>query len=84
MLCYIAYSLLNHLQLRLTQKGNPLSEQSIRDHLGKMQLSLVKQGEKYFYLRSKLTETHQKLLDTLAEKPLPDLFPNDQIIKYLP
>lgn len=83
-LCYIAYSLLNHLQLRLTQKGNPLSEQSIRDHLGKMQLSLVKQGEKYFYLRSKLTETHQKLLDTLAEKPLPDLFPNDQIIKYLP
>ena len=82
-LCYIAYSLLNHLQLRLAQKGNPLSEQTIRDHLGKMQLSLVKQGEKYFYLRSKLTETSQKLLAAVAEKSLPDLFPKDHIIKYL-
>lgn len=82
-LCYIAYSLLNHLQLLLAKVDTPLSEQTIRDHLGKMQLSLVNQGETYFYLRSKLTDDGQKILRAVGEKPLPDLFAKDQIIKYL-
>lgn len=82
-LCYIAYSLLNNLQLRLQKKKTPLSEQMIRNHISKMQLSLVKQGDKYFYLRSKLTEEGQQILSSVAEKPLPDLIPKDHIIRYL-
>ncbi|MEQ9285646.1 MAG: IS1634 family transposase [Cyclobacteriaceae bacterium] len=82
-LCYIAYSLLTHLQLRLAKRNTPLSEQKIRDHLGQMQLSLIRQGERYFYLRSKHTETSQKLIGAVSEKPLPDLFPKNQITNYL-
>lgn len=82
-LCYIAYSLLNHLQLRLTKKGTPLTEQAIRDHLNKMQLSLVKQGDKYFYLRSKITQEGHHILSSVAEKTIPDLIPKDHIINYL-
>ena len=82
-LCYIAYSLLNHLQLRLVKQGTPLTEQTIRTHLSKMQVSLVKQADQYFYLRSKASETSQQLLRAVAEKNLPDLFGKDQIIKYL-
>ena len=52
-LCYMAYSLLNNLQLRLAKNGLKHSEQTIRDHLSKMQVSLVNQGGKHFYLRSK-------------------------------
>lgn len=82
-LCYMAYAMLNNLQLRLAKKGVALSEQAIRDQLDKMQLSLIKQGDNYFYLRSKLTEQARQLLSAVAEKPLPDLFPKDQEIKYL-
>lgn len=82
-LCYMAYSLLNHLQLKLSKKGTTLTEQTIRTHLSKMQVSLIKQGDHSFYLRSKATEISQILLQVVAEKDLPDLFPKDQIIKYL-
>jgi transposase len=82
-LCYIAYSLLNHLQLRLMKKGTPMSENQIRKSLTRMQVSLVKQSENYFYLRSKLDTDQQNLLAAVAEKGLPDLFPKYQIIKYL-
>ncbi|MFY0655114.1 MAG: IS1634 family transposase [Cyclobacteriaceae bacterium] len=82
-LCYIAYSLLNQLQLRLARQGTPFSEQTIRTHLSKMQVSLVKQANQYFYLRSKVTEIVQKILQAVAEKNLPDLFYKDQIFKYL-
>lgn len=82
-LCYMAYSLLNHLQLRLAKRGTPLTEQTIRAHLSKMQVSLVKQAEQFFYLRSKTTEISQTLLQAVSEKGLPDLFPKEQIIKYL-
>ncbi|MEQ8413159.1 MAG: hypothetical protein RIB71_01800, partial [Imperialibacter sp.] len=82
-LCYIAYSLLNQLQLRLIRQGTPLTEQTIRTHLSKMQVSLVKQADQYFYLRSKTSEISQQLLQAVAEKNLPDLLSKEHIIKYL-
>lgn len=82
-LCYIAYSLLNHLQLRLQRQGTPLSEQTIRRALDHMQVSLVKQADRYYYLRSKSSETTNHLLKAMGEKGLPDLFSKDQIINYL-
>ena len=82
-LCYMAYSLLNNLQLRLAKNGSKHSEQTIRDHLSKMQVSLVNQGGNLFYLRSRKTEISQQLLQAVSEKDLPDLFPKDQVTKYL-
>lgn len=82
-LCYIAYSLLNHLKLRLDKQGNPLSEHTIRKALGKMQVSLIRQADSYFYLRSSSSEHIQQLLKAVSQKNFPDLFSKDQIINYL-
>jgi transposase len=82
-LCYVAYSLLINLKMRLEKQGTPLSEENIRSTLTKMQLSLIKQGDNYFYLRSKSTEQTHQLLKSVSKKAPPDLFPKDQIINYL-
>lgn len=82
-LCYIAYTLLNHLKLRLQKAGSPMSEDQIREALSKMQLSLVKQGGNYFYLRSKQSEASENLLAAIKSKPFPDIFSKNQIINYL-
>lgn len=82
-LCYMAYSLLNNLQLRLARNKFNHSEQTIRNHLSKMQVSLVNQGENRFYIRSKKTEISQHLLQAVSEKDLPDLLPKEQITNYL-
>ncbi|MGM0582558.1 MAG: IS1634 family transposase, partial [Bacteroidota bacterium] len=59
------------------------SEQTIRDHLSKMQVSMINQGGNHFYLRSKKTKISQQLLQAISEKDLPDLFPKEQITNYL-
>ena len=82
-LYYMAYSLLNNLQLRLAKKEFNHSEQTIRYYLSKMQVSLVNQDGNHFYMRSKKTEISQQLLQAVSEKDLPDLFSKDQIIKHL-
>ena len=73
-LCYIAYGLLNQLQLRLKEKGTPMSENEIRETLDKMQVSLIQQGDNQFYMRSKLTESAQHILKAIGDKPPADLF----------
>lgn len=44
-LCYISFTLLNHLQLRLRQNMTPLTEGQIRKSLTKMQVSLIQQNK---------------------------------------
>jgi len=82
-LCYMAYSLLINLKMRLAKQGIPLSEDTIRTTLVKMQVSLIKQADNYFYLRSKTTEQTHQLLKAVSAKPIPDLFPKQQIVNYL-
>jgi len=82
-LCYMAYSLLINLKMRLEKQDTPLSEENIRTGLVKMQLSLIKQANNCFYLRSKPTDHTHQLLKAVSAKPLPDLFPKGQIISYL-
>ena len=82
-LCYMAYSLLINLKMRLEKQGTPLSENEIRTTLIKMQMSLIKQADNYFYLRSKPTAHTHELLKAVSEKSIPDLIPKQQIIKYL-
>ena len=65
------------------KQETPISEDTIRTTLVKMQVSLIKQADNYFYLRSKTTEQTHQLLKAVSAKPIPDLFPKRQIIKYL-
>lgn len=82
-MCYIAYSMLNHLQQRLTKAGTAQSENQIRTHLSKMQVSLIKQADRYYYLRSNNTPASADLLKSATKSDLPDLVPKELINKYL-
>lgn len=82
-LCYIAYTFQIFLSNQLRRNNTPLSENQIRKALDQMQLSLVDQAGQQYYLRSKLTMQTGDILMVLGAKPLPDMFHNDQIIKYL-
>jgi transposase len=82
-LCYIAYTFQIFLSNQLRKNNTPLSENQIRKALDQMQLSLVDQAGQQYYLRSKQTGHTTDILRVLGAKPLPDMFPNDQIIKYL-
>lgn len=82
-LCYMAYALLNHLKLRPDKQRTPMSEQQMRKALDQMQVSLIRQQDQFYYLRSKQSENTAHLLKAVAEKGLPDLISKDQIIRYL-
>jgi len=82
-LCYISFTLLNYLQLRLVARACPLSENKIRESLTKMQMSLIRQDNKQYYLRSKTTEDARQILKTLAIREIPDLVPMEAIGQYV-
>jgi transposase len=82
-LCYIAYALLSSLQLRLQKKNYPLSENTLRKLIAKMQLSHIRNGKREFYLRSKNCDQTRSMLHRLGIKPLPAIIPNKLIVKYL-
>jgi transposase len=82
-LCYISFTLLNHLQLRLRQNMTPLTENNIRKSLTKMQVSLIQQDKKEYYLASKTPEDAHKIMKVLRIRGLPDLIPKQAINTYL-
>jgi transposase len=82
-LCYIAYTFEIFLSNQLKKNNTPLTENQLRKTLGQMQLSLVEQAGQQYYLRSKQTTQTHDMLKALGSKPLPDMFLNNQIIKYL-
>jgi transposase len=82
-LCYISFTLLNYLQLQLAKRDAPLSENKIRKALVKMQMSLITQDNKQYYLRSKTTDNAKLILKTLAIREAPDLIPQRAINQYL-
>ena len=82
-LCYIAYTLMNHLQLELKQAGKPHSERHIRRSLNQMQVSLVEQGKNRFYMRSKMNASQRDILNVLKIKKIPNLSPENAMKKYI-
>lgn len=82
-LCYISFTLLNYLQLELQKQGTPQSENEIRKSLVKMQMSLISQDKKQYYLRSKTTEQAKEILKVLSVREIPDLIPMKSISQYL-
>ena len=82
-LCYISFTLLNYLQLQLSKRATPLSENQIRESLVKMQMSLITQDNKQYYLRSKTTDNAKQIMKTLAIREAPDLIPQNALHQYV-
>jgi len=82
-LCYISYTLLIHLLNKLKERQLPMTEDKLRSYIDKMQLSLVQQGKHQYYLRSYLDDISKAILQKAGIKPMPDIFPKEQIINYL-
>lgn len=82
-LCYIAYALLTQMQLRLEKNNMKMSEQQIRKLIDKMQVSLVKQRDKQFYLRSAMVDDTGGLINRMGLKALPNILPKEKINGYI-
>lgn len=82
-LCYIAYTLLNNTLLKLNQKNNDFSEHSLRETLDKMQLSLIEQDGKEYFLRSAQSEKEVLLQKRLGLKTLPSIFHKETKSQYI-
>lgn len=82
-LCYIAYTLLTHVQNKLLKAGSRLSEKEIRKAMDSMQVSLIKNNDSLFYLRSANKENVDLLINRLGIKRLPNIIPQKQITDYI-
>ena len=78
-LCFIAFTFINHLR-NLTQ----LQYRDIVRALDKMQLSEIadKQANNQVYLRAKIDDDQQLLIDKLRLKVLNDITPQDAVNQY--
>jgi transposase len=82
-LCYISFTLLNYLQLQLKKQGTLQSENHIRKNLVKMQMSLITQDNKEYYLRSKTEQGAKQIIKALSIREIPDFIPQKSITQYL-
>lgn len=82
-LCYMSFTMLNYLQLKLQKQGSPQSESQIRCNLTKMQMGLISQNGNEYYLRSKTTEGERQIMKALSIRDLPDLIPRQAINLHL-
>lgn len=82
-LCYMAYAILNRLELLLTKNKTPLSENQIREALSKMQISHIDQGTHQYYIRSNNNENINAIIKALQIKALPNIFPIQQLKQIL-
>lgn len=82
-LCYISFTVLNFLQLKLKKQGTPQTENQLRKNLIKMQMSLVTQNEHEYYLRSTTEEGGKQIMRVLNIRELPDLINKSAINQYI-
>ena len=82
-LCYLSFTLLNHTLLKLAKGGLNLTEASLRKLANHMQVSLVEQGSKQYYLRSNPQEHENLLQQKLNLKALPSIMPIEALEDYI-
>ncbi len=82
-LCYMAYALLNHCLLKTNRKNHKYSENDLRRCLDKMQVSLVIEGKREFYLRARHETGTADIAERLGLPALPNLIPKKLIDNYL-
>jgi len=80
-MCYLTLAILRNIQLRLRKEGHIWTENAIIKALDKMQVSKVEQGNKTFYIRSKITEDQEILVKTFKLKQIKPIQCNTLIIK---
>lgn len=82
-LCYMAYALLNQMKLRLGKAKMKTTENQLRRLIDKMQLSLVKQKDKQFYLRSAMEDGTRGIINKMGLRALPNIIPMEKILDYI-
>lgn len=82
-LCYIAYTLLHHLQQKLSEANLPLTEKQLRTAMDGMQVSYIKNKDDFFYLRSSNRTNIDTIVNRMGLKKLPNIIPSKEIISYL-
>ncbi len=82
-LCYLSFTLLNHTLLKLAKGGLKLTENSLRKLANHMQVSLVEQDNKQYYLRSNPQEQENLLQQKLNLKALPSIMPIEALEDYI-
>jgi transposase len=81
-ICYIAYAMLTHLQNKLKKTNTNLSENNIRKALDYMQVSLIRNNNDHFYLRSANKENVDVIINRMGLKKLPNITPQSEINNY--
>lgn len=82
-LCYIAYTLLIHVQNKLLKTNIKLSEGQIRKALDDMQVSYIKNKDDCYYLRSANKDHIDAIVNKMGLKKLPNITPSHEIKNYL-
>lgn len=82
-LCYIAFTLLNHVLLKTKEANLNLTENSLRKTLDKMQMSLIEQDQKKIYLRSAENQEQKQLISALKLRPMPHVSKSHQLPKII-
>lgn len=72
-LCYIAFTLLNYVLLKTKDLKQPLTENTLRKILDKMQVSLIEQHQEHTFLRSADSPQQQALLTALGIRQVPHI-----------
>lgn len=82
-LCYLSYTLLNYALLKLGKSGLKTTEGQLRSLLGHMQVSLVEQDNKEYYLRSSPQDQEALIQQKLGLNILPSVFPVGALPQYI-
>lgn len=72
-LCYMAYAIENHLLQKMAKADQAISENQLRKSLSQMQVSLIKQGDNEFLLRSNHDPLTSAVIKKLNLAQLPSL-----------
>jgi hypothetical protein len=73
-LCYLSYTLLNYILLKLERAGVKTTETQLRKTLERMQVSLIEQDDKEYYLRSAVQPLETLIQQKLGLNILPSVF----------
>lgn len=82
-MAYISYTLLNRLKIEMRKCDIPVTEGQLRNHIGKMQLSLVNVNGTNLYMRSALTPVAKQVSKALKIKSLPNYIHPEALPEYL-
>lgn len=82
-LCYLSYTLLNYTLLKLERAGIKTTEAQLRKTLERMQVSLIEQDGKEYYLRSAAQPLEALIQQKLGLNMLPSVFNASEVSQLI-